>query len=267
MGRWISRDPIQEKGGKNCYKYARNNSLNMIDPDGRTAQSSTQGQSSSGPVGPNDPPETGVTLIESGIKVVGQRATRKYEIGLIEVYCKGNKLGEIHINMGLDTSLTQNSTAFPYPTTAPVYRGFYIELLFQNRDQNAIDRCCCHPQNTHSSLGFIQYVKPLADTFWGIDDGHTLIPYHPPTPAPHWYEADESLIDFPGSSESSVPPPTLNFRSELHCRTCTNGQDQNSPDSYKKIGEVLWNTQWHETDPHGAAIFVDPSSQTPIVSN
>jgi RHS repeat-associated protein len=35
VGRWISRDPLGEKGGLNVYRYVRNNILNLTDPDGR----------------------------------------------------------------------------------------------------------------------------------------------------------------------------------------------------------------------------------------
>ena len=34
-GRWLSRDPIGERGGKNLYNFAANDPLNYIDTDGR----------------------------------------------------------------------------------------------------------------------------------------------------------------------------------------------------------------------------------------
>ncbi len=34
-GRWLSRDPIGERGGANVYEFARNNAVQSIDPDGR----------------------------------------------------------------------------------------------------------------------------------------------------------------------------------------------------------------------------------------
>jgi RHS repeat-associated protein len=34
-GRWLSRDPIGEKGGINLYEFGRNNSVSKVDPDGR----------------------------------------------------------------------------------------------------------------------------------------------------------------------------------------------------------------------------------------
>ena len=36
-GRWISRDPIEEQGGKNLYGFVANDALNKYDRDGRIA--------------------------------------------------------------------------------------------------------------------------------------------------------------------------------------------------------------------------------------
>jgi len=33
--RWINPDPLVERGGVNLYSFARNNPLNLVDPDGR----------------------------------------------------------------------------------------------------------------------------------------------------------------------------------------------------------------------------------------
>jgi len=38
LGRWISRDPIGERGGLNLYRYCRNCPANRVDPDGRYDQ-------------------------------------------------------------------------------------------------------------------------------------------------------------------------------------------------------------------------------------
>jgi RHS repeat-associated protein len=34
LGRWLSRDPVEEKGGFNLYVYVVNNPIVLIDPDG-----------------------------------------------------------------------------------------------------------------------------------------------------------------------------------------------------------------------------------------
>src|SRR5688572_16266204 len=34
LGRFISRDPIEEEGGLNLYAYVDNDPINLIDPDG-----------------------------------------------------------------------------------------------------------------------------------------------------------------------------------------------------------------------------------------
>jgi RHS repeat-associated protein len=36
LGRWLSRDPIEEEGGINLYGYVANSPLNYVDPDGLT---------------------------------------------------------------------------------------------------------------------------------------------------------------------------------------------------------------------------------------
>ncbi len=35
LGRWLSRDPIEEEGGINLYGYCQNDSVNYVDPDGK----------------------------------------------------------------------------------------------------------------------------------------------------------------------------------------------------------------------------------------
>ena len=35
LGIWLSRDPIEERGGQNLYGFCRNNGVNTFDPDGR----------------------------------------------------------------------------------------------------------------------------------------------------------------------------------------------------------------------------------------
>ena len=35
IGRWISRDPIEEDGGYNLYEFVKNQSVNFVDSDGR----------------------------------------------------------------------------------------------------------------------------------------------------------------------------------------------------------------------------------------
>jgi uncharacterized protein RhaS with RHS repeats len=37
LGRWISRDPIEEDGGVNLYAHALNDPVNLVDPSGQIA--------------------------------------------------------------------------------------------------------------------------------------------------------------------------------------------------------------------------------------
>jgi RHS repeat-associated protein len=57
LGRWLSRDPIGERGAMNLYMAMRNNAVNRIDPDGRACAA---GLGCSGPwpppSGPTPPP-------------------------------------------------------------------------------------------------------------------------------------------------------------------------------------------------------------------
>ncbi len=45
LGRWISRDPLEEQGGLNLYVYARNSALQAVDPFGQKARVSVDPQS------------------------------------------------------------------------------------------------------------------------------------------------------------------------------------------------------------------------------
>ena len=52
-GRWLSRDPVHEKGGKNLYGFVGNSSINKLDRLGLA-----YGNPPSGPNGPQRPPAT-----------------------------------------------------------------------------------------------------------------------------------------------------------------------------------------------------------------
>jgi RHS repeat-associated protein len=38
IGRWINRDPIEEEGGVNLFRFVDNDPLGLVDPDGRLAE-------------------------------------------------------------------------------------------------------------------------------------------------------------------------------------------------------------------------------------
>ncbi|MCG8407086.1 MAG: hypothetical protein MI923_17965 [Phycisphaerales bacterium] len=55
LGRWLNRDPIEERGGRNLYRFVFNNAISWIDPDGYAPQTSQSG----GPTSqPNEPGES-----------------------------------------------------------------------------------------------------------------------------------------------------------------------------------------------------------------
>ena len=58
LGRWISKDPIEENGGQNLYGFTDNNPLNRVDTDGRGIFDLTPG-------GRNAPPPTAQPALPS----------------------------------------------------------------------------------------------------------------------------------------------------------------------------------------------------------
>jgi len=54
-GRWLTRDPIRESGGKNLYVIVGNNSFGRVDPDGRWGPDGPGGHGGPGPEPPPRP--------------------------------------------------------------------------------------------------------------------------------------------------------------------------------------------------------------------
>jgi RHS repeat-associated protein len=53
LGRWLNRDPLEEKGGRNLYAFVRNQPISRIDSDGRVDIETQQFRRVGGGVIPN----------------------------------------------------------------------------------------------------------------------------------------------------------------------------------------------------------------------
>jgi RHS repeat-associated protein len=253
LGRWVSRDPIEEEGGSDVYEYVQNCPTALVDGLGMWP-----GMSISIPSPFMFP---GAASLSRELDGIGEITSETEE----NVYCIDDAstlvpslIGTVTFRWGLDFHRSQRLPGPEVPIFPTDWIGVYISAKFTVSDQDALDRCCRCKQD--ATVGWMQYLMdgstpsgtmPIDNGFWNF----------PPSslPAPYWFPTGDHLTDlpgwvsgsgfWPGSGTAQGPnKASCGFVSTLRCRNADPGTDGSSPAHYKYLGHFRWEVKYYEAN-------------------
>jgi RHS repeat-associated protein len=253
LGRFISRDPIAERGGQNLYAFVWNQPTLRYDLHGRTGSPSygdvinhiPQAGFVSSPTAP-----AATAPDSTGAKIVGPVTVDDHTV---PIYCidsaytlYADQIGTMRIVIAADVD---DGASLPGTGLAvtPSHGGVYISIEFNVTYQNNLDRCCGCVKD--AKVGWIQYVRRLpsstGDSMY-VDDGSGNLPPSP-SAEPHWMPfGDERMADYPGWNLSASPLGGMDndFASTLRCKNKIDASQPESPLNHKYLGRIHWKNRW-----------------------
>jgi RHS repeat-associated protein len=135
LARWLSRDPIEEFGGLNLYRYVKNNPISGIDPDGLGGLK---------------------VLIEGGkLLRTGFKASKKC-LSISQAAALRNSGGNVRVTArGLRNLKKVQQTSNEIEETAKALRGGNEEIIHHPKDfhKNRADGTVCGHQGHYQSEG------------------------------------------------------------------------------------------------------------------
>jgi RHS repeat-associated protein len=207
LGRWPSRDPIEEEGGLNLNAFVGNDSVGAVDPLGDSSYSSPISAGSGGTsirhVGDADIAEPEVWSIISNGNGMGT----------------GYLLGTVAVRVGVDATKTANLTYPNLTHSNPFaslddFMGVYMELRFTEHNSGSL-ACAC----PSGRVGWRQWYKNAASAGqqqgWNSDN-HSSGWYGDPSQDPQIGSPMDWMWDIPGGTGSSFPVSNK-FITQLHC--------------------------------------------------
>jgi len=240
MGLWLTRDPLQERGGRNLYSFCKNSSLNVIDIHGGLPVPTWPSYGDGGRFHP------GWNTQSAPIGVM----TEKMSASMLDynIYAKDGEqnylIGTLDVTIGVDNSRKSSYTPFNEKeqwqqnllgndANLNEYLGVYMLLRVIDKNEEEIrGYCCCHDKDDTRLAWQQKKYKMLGGWSYDHENGQLF------------YSAKEYLEDYTGAKKPSNND-YLNAESILSCRC--NG---------KKIAKFYWAARWF----NGAgAVFWWPS--------
>jgi RHS repeat-associated protein len=232
LGRWISRDPIRERGGLNLYVFLQNDGINQSDFLGQLAVRA---------ILPADTIKE-VHAPEADIPVSVTMDDGDHEVGRVEVKTTAD-IDSSAIPAGLsDLADSRASGIYVLGVDPDVFTDSYIGVLmylnFVVTDEERLKDYCGCPEDPLRTPTSTPTTLPIAGWIQTKNGALDL----GPSPIGPWYGGwpHETLFDFPGIRYL----PTARDRkyvSTLHCTTPRDaGGDWNDPGNFPLLLTYKW---------------------------